>query len=136
MAMIAETFAEVRAELDADLVGDGVSNDAITHEFLALLRYQNQEHTIEVPVSPAELASGDATAIEARFHDRYEAEYTYRLDAPVEFVGVHLTGRSDAGKPDLVSEEPTPSASVEPRARRSVDFANEGVFDTPCYTHD
>lgn len=136
MPMIAETFADVCSEIDRDLVADGVSADAINHEFLARLRYQNQEHTIEVPVTESELSASDVTSIIARFHDRYEAEYTYCLDAPVEFVGVHITGRADAGKPDLIPEEHAIPGAVEPSTHRPVDFADDGVFYTPCFNGD
>ncbi len=136
MATIAQTFTDVRIELDENMMADGVPQDAIRHEYLARLRYQNQEHTIEVPVDEDELNGGAASPIIERFHDRYEAEYTYRLDAPVEFVGVHITGRADAGRPDLVDEERVDAGSVEPSAHRRVDFADEGVFETPCFRAD
>ena len=32
-------------------------------------------------------------AIADAFHAAYEREYTYRLDAPVEMVGIHLVAR-------------------------------------------
>ena len=37
-------------------------------------------------------------AIAAAFHESYEREYTYRLDAPVEFVGAHLVAIAEVGK--------------------------------------
>ena len=54
----------------------------------AKLRYENQEHGVEVALPDGPI---DAAAVARRsrtFHDVYEREYTYRLDAPVEFVGV------------------------------------------------
>ena len=62
------------------------------------LRYENQEHSVEVPLPDGAI---DAAAIERRsrdFHGAYEREYTYRLDAPVEFVGAHVVAIAEVGK--------------------------------------
>ena len=43
----------------------------------------------------------EAAAVEeiaTRFHTAYEREYTYRLDAPVEFVGAHVVAVAEVGK--------------------------------------
>ena len=61
-------------------------------------RYQNQEHTTEVLIEDGEVTDARLAEIEAAFHETYEREYTYRLDAPVEMVGIHLVASAEVGK--------------------------------------
>jgi N-methylhydantoinase A len=78
----------------------------------------------------------DAAAIDEiaeRFHRSYEREYTYRLDAPVEFVGTHVVATADVGKlaPAHLPRTGRDLASAG-KGRRQVDFEGDGV-DTPIY---
>ena len=73
-------------------------------------------------------------AIEASFHETYEREYTYRLDAPVEMVGIHLVASAEVGKLTMKSEEPTGTpASAALKGKRDVDYALEGVHEAAIY---
>ena len=75
-------------------------------------RYQNQEHSVEVPVDPgAAYGTADHQVLKARFHELYEREYTYRLDAPVEIVGLHLVAAAEVGKLKL-AEAPVSGAML------------------------
>ena len=73
-------------------------------------------------------------AIEAAFHETYEREYTYRLGAPVEMVGIHLVAAVEVGKLTMVEHEPS-GAGVEAarKDRREVDYALEGVHRAAIY---
>ena len=62
------------------------------------LRYVNQEHGVEVPLPDGAIDAAAVGEIETSFHSLYEREYTYRLDAAVELVGLHLVARADIGK--------------------------------------
>ena len=53
------------------------------------------------------------------FHELYEREYTYRLDAPVEFVGVHLVAIAEVGKLDAATAARSPARARRRRARAS-----------------
>ena len=91
----------------------------------ARLRYANQEHAVEVPLE----GIAETTAA---FHAAYEREYTYRLDAPVELVGVHLVALADVGR---LTPQPLPrTGSALPRTgSRTVDYATGGVHDAAIY---
>lgn len=68
------------------------------------------------------------------FHSSYEREYTYRLDAPVEFVGAHLVAIAEVGK--LSPERlPTTGRTVAEavKGHRSVDYATEGIHEATIY---
>ena len=73
-------------------------------------------------------------AIEADFHETYEREYTYRLDAPVEMVGIHLVAFAEVGKLTMTKTKPG-SADAGPalKGAREVDYATEGVHEATIY---
>jgi N-methylhydantoinase A len=106
----------------------------VTVERFAQLRYQNQEHTTEVALTAADLETDQVAALIERFHVQYEAEYTYRLDAAVEFVGIHLVALADVGRPQL-TEQPLgeSDAAAAKIGQRSVDFATEGTHTADRY---
>ena len=61
-------------------------------------RYQNQEHSVEVALGLGPIDTKMVADLIDRFHAVYEREYTYRLDAPVEIVGLHLVASAEVGK--------------------------------------
>ena len=76
-------------------------------------------------------------AVSDAFHAAYEREYTYRLDAPVEFVGLHLVARADIGKLEPVKLPKTSRRVGDARkGRREVDYALEGVHTADIYDGD
>jgi N-methylhydantoinase A len=79
----------------------------------------------------------DAAAVEsllARFHEVYEREYTYRLDAPVEVVGLHLIASAEVGKLEL-ARLPTSGATIDAarKGSRLVDYATEGEHEADIF---
>jgi N-methylhydantoinase A len=117
---------------------EGVEPETLKLSALLRCRYQNQEHSVEVPVDP--LARYDAAAhaaLKARFHELYEREYTYRLAAPVEIVGLHLVAAAEVGKLAL-AEAPVSGAGLVAavKGRRAVDYATEGVHEATIYESD
>jgi N-methylhydantoinase A len=47
------------------------------------------------------LRDEDIRLVETSFHDLHEQHYTFRLDAPIEFVNFHLTAFGPVEKPEL-----------------------------------
>jgi N-methylhydantoinase A len=98
------------------------------------LRYENQEHGVEVPLPDGPIDAAAVMRIAETFHVSYEREYTYRLDAPVEFVGAHVVAIAEVGKlaPAMLT---TTGRTVEDarKGRREVDYATEGVHRADVY---
>ncbi len=80
------------------------SADKVSFQRYGKFRYQNQEHTTEVLVGGADHRWRLWPQIEAAFHDAYEREYTYRLQRPVELVGIHLVASAEVGKLEMKPE--------------------------------
>jgi N-methylhydantoinase A len=132
-ARIEAVFAEAEAKASATFEAEGVDAGKLNFLRYGKFRYQNQEHTTEV------LLAGPVTdealdQIAEDFHAAYEREYTYRLDAPVEMVGIHLVARAEVGKlemqPAALGDKDASSAQ---KTTREVDYALEGKHTAAIY---
>ena len=118
---------EVEAEAVAQFAEEGIAAEQLTLERFGRLRYENQEHGVEVPLPAGEIGEEAVREIVRRFHEAYEREYTYRLDAPVEFVGVHVVASADVGKLEPAT---LPVTGVElASAHRGTREVDDGLAD-------
>ena len=113
---------------------EGVAAEQVTFRRYGNLRYENQEHSVEVPLPAGRIDEAAVDEITETFHGSYEREYTYRLDAPTEFVGAHVVAIAEVGK-----LAPTPLPRTGRRlgdalkGRRAVDYATEGIHEADIY---
>ena len=112
---IEAAFAETETRARDRFASEGVDAGAVRLSRFGRFRYQNQEHTTEVPLGTDPVTAERVAAIEADFHETYEREYTYRLDAPVEMVGFHVVARVEIGKLTMTRREVTGRALDEAR---------------------
>jgi N-methylhydantoinase A len=117
-----------------DFVNGNVPADKVRISNLIRARYQNQEFAVEVPLGEGMPDAAMMTRLIADFHDAYEREYTYRLDAGVEIIGLHLIAASEVGKLEI-HRLPRTGAAIEGavKGRREVDYATEGVHQATIY---
>jgi N-methylhydantoinase A len=131
---IDDLLREVTDGALAQFDDEGVAAEQVRFARYGKLRYENQEHSVEVALPDGPVDAGAVAAIAETFHAVYEREYTYRLDAPIEFVGTHVVAIAEVGK---LTPVPLPAAtrSLEDArvGRRSVDFATDGVHDSDVY---
>lgn len=123
---IETAFAQVEAQASAQFAAEGFAEAKVTLRRYGKFRYQNQEHTVEVPL-PGTITDAGLAAISDAFHDAYEREYTYRLPAPVEMVGLHVVASAEVGKLTMAEAPLVPEdASATIKGHREVDYALEG----------
>ena len=129
-ATIAASLAEIEQGALHTFTQEGIAADTITFQRFGKFRYQNQEHTTEVLLPAGGIDAGSIDAIIENFHETYEREYTYRLAAPVELVGLHVVATSAVGKLKLEAQ-PLEGADISAavKGQRAVDFALEGVHE-------
>ena len=127
-------FAETEARAGAQFAAEGVAEKQVSFARYGKFRYQNQEHTTEVLLPEGRVTEDALAAIAEAFHETYEREYTYRLSAPVEMVGLHLVASAEVGKLEMVAA-PLGDADAGPalKGRRKVDYALEGVHEAAIY---
>ena len=127
-------FAETEDQARAQFAAEGIDASKVTFLRFGKFRYQNQEHTTEVLLPEGAVSDARLAEIEALFHDTYEREYTYRLNAPVEMVGIHLVASAEVGKLTMAAEAlGDADASGAEKGRRVVDFALDGQHESVIY---
>ncbi len=133
-AGIEAVFVDAENQARAQFGAEGVDGSRLTFKRYGKFRYQNQEHTTEVLIESGTITDARLGDIEATFHDTYEREYTYRLGAPVEMVGIHLVASAEVGKLTMKERAPsTASSQVALKGHRDVDYALEGVHLAAIY---
>ena len=137
VAALAELVGETRKQARDRFADERIAAERVNLVAHVKCRYQNQEHAVEV-LFPSDVVDADAVAgMLDRFHAVYEREYTYRLSAPVEIVGLHLVASAEVGKLEL-EKQPVTGASLTAalKGRRSVDYALEGIHLADIYDAD
>ena len=128
-SVFAETEEQAREQFEAE----GIDRNTVSFLRYGKFRYQNQEHTTEVLIDGS-VTSANLAKIEADFHETYEREYTYRLDTPVELVGIHLVASAEVGKLTMTKQVVGEAdASSALKGKRDVDYALEGVHEADIY---
>jgi N-methylhydantoinase A len=134
---IGATYDELAAEVAALFAADDVEAGRLAVIRYADIRYTGQEHSVKVEFPGGTI---DAALIERAaeaFHVAHEREYSFRLVAPVELVNFHVAGLLAVDKPGLprIGAGGRDAADAA-RGRRRVDFAEDGVHDTPIYRRE
>ena len=133
---IEAVFADAENNARATFAAEGVDPERLSFLRYGKFRYQNQEHTTNVPLD-GPVTDAALAGIAEDFHTLYEKEYTYRLEAPVEMVGIHLVARAEIGKLTMEPAEigpEDPSGAV--KGTRDVDYALEGTHEATIYDGD
>ena len=132
--LIEEVFAEAEEKASETFGAEGVSKDQVTFLRYGKFRYQNQEHTTEVLLDEGSVSDASLQKIAGDFHEAYEREYTYILDAPVEMVGIHLVAKAEVGKLKM-KPEPLGEADATPalKGTREINYALEGKHVASIY---
>ena len=135
--VIEDVFSEAETLALAQFAAENIDASKVEFQRYGKFRYQNQEHTTEVLIEAGAITPQRIAAIESAFHDLYEQEYTYRLNAPVEMVGIHLVASSEVGKLTMKKQELSGAdAQVALKGRRDVDYALEGIHSAAIYDRD
>ncbi len=130
-------FVETEARAIDDFERDDVNAERVCLERYGRFRYAGQEHTTEVLVGENDLTASGLDSLLERFGTIYEAEYTYRLDAPVEMVGLHVIATApNAGVMPAAAELGAADAAAAVGSTRAIDFADDGIHDSPVYHAD
>lgn len=130
---IETTFAEAEARALQQFELENIAPARVKFLRYGKFRYQNQEHTTEVLIDGG-VTDANLAEIEANFHNTYEREYTYRLDTPIELVGIHLVAAAEVGKLSVEKAElGNDDATAAHKDHRQVDYALEGIHEADIY---
>ena len=136
-AAIDRLIHEVVQRATTKYAAEGIAAERVSFLCYGRMRYQNQEHSVEVPIPGDGFDAASFDAVATAFHEIYERHYTYRLTAPVEFVGLHVVASATVGKLAVAERPVTGLALAETiKGRRRVDYALEGVHQATIYDGD
>jgi N-methylhydantoinase A len=137
VSKINDLLKEVSATALGQFQKENISKKQIRFLRYGKFRYENQEHAVEILLPEGTIQTKSIDTIAETFHQAYEREYTYRLTAPIEFVGTHIVALASIGKLNPVKLAVTGrKLSTAKKAERKVDFALEGIHMSNIYDGD
>jgi N-methylhydantoinase A len=136
-AQLAEAFTALEDESLRQFAAESIDRSRVRFHRYGRIRYQNQEHSVEIDLPPGDITADKLDAIREHFHASYEREYTYRLPAPVELVCFHLVAMAEVDKLTPQKRATTGRLTEEAvKGRREVDYAEAGVHKAAVYNGD
>jgi N-methylhydantoinase A len=132
VAAFARRLAALKAQVEHELVADGVGHERWSFRALGDLRYTGQFHEI-VCALPDDVASAyDAARLSTEFHRQHTALYGHADPAaPVEIVNLRVEGTGRLDKPRSAAIDAGRAGPLKPaRARAAVlgaDLRREAV---------
>lgn len=94
-------YADLHAAGNAALDEDGFSDDRKVFQAQAELRYQGQEHTVNVGLPGTVLQADDIATIIASFGEAHRAQYGHAMDDKVEVVTLRLRALGLLPRPEI-----------------------------------
>jgi N-methylhydantoinase A/oxoprolinase/acetone carboxylase beta subunit len=96
-----DAFAERETELHSQLVKDGRSDDEISIEWAADLRYQGQSYELKIPIGSKDFDERSIDELRESFHRSHEREFGHHFpDFEIELVNLRLTAVGSLPHPD------------------------------------
>ena len=133
-AAIETTLTETEDAARVQFGSEGVDLARLSFKRFGKFRYQNQEHTTEVALGDGAVTAARIAGIRSAFEAEYEREYTYRLDAPVEMVGIHVTATAQVGRMQVKRKKLSHASAKDAyKSSRRVDFAEDGILESAIY---
>lgn len=129
-----EAFKALEEGAYAEYEAENIAKEKISFKRYGRLRYQNQEHSTEIDLPDGEITAAEMESILEHFHESYEREYTYRLEAPVELVTYHLIATAEVDKLQprkLPATKGTAADAV--KSTREVDYLVDGIHKATIY---
>ena len=126
MPGLVAAYGELEADALSFFRSEGFDQAAVILARAADMRYVGQEHTVRVPVP-----GGAPTLAEvvASFGQRHESAFMFRLEAPAEFVTLHVAAIVHVPNPDHRAFAPTVERGRGVKGRRRVDFDQDGSHE-------
>src|SRR5262249_56646073 len=124
VAGLLAAYGELEAEALDFFRREGFGEDGVILARAADMRYLGQEHTVRVPVPGGEPSLGEVVA---GFAERHEGAFMFRLDAPAEFVSLHVAAMVHVPNPDLRAFAPSTDGGRAVKGKRRVGLHPGGV---------
>ena len=125
----------IAAEMEEEARGLLSKGKQLSVQVLFDLRYVGQEFALQIPITSAQLASGDVTAIRASFDAMHEHRYAHSSSTEkIEIINVRMIALGNRTKlrfPDIAG-----GASTARPGSRQVVFDDNTPVETAVYARD
>ncbi|MEL6192443.1 MAG: hydantoinase/oxoprolinase family protein [Bacteroidota bacterium] len=137
LSFFTDKLEEMMLEAEQSYQEDGFSKEQIVYQYYADMRYAGQEHYVKVSFNYQFGSRLPLEALQADFHLQHKKQYTFQLDAPIEWVNFHLVASVPVPKPSF-PEQPHQENSKTPAiyAESKVDFGSFGTHTSMIYERD
>ena len=131
---INKAFSALEEKAYQEYLSENIESKRVHFLRYGRCRYQNQEHSVEFALPPGAITPDYINTMLEDFHQNYQREYTYRLDAPAEIVCYHLIAIAEVDK--LKPEKrPMTGRKLEStiKGKRLVDFVEAGILESTIF---
>src|SRR5438445_647559 len=133
MSSVYRRYDELERDALVFFKHEGFDTATVVTARAADMRYAGQEHTVPVPVPDAQASLAEVTP---RFHEQNDSSFMFRLDGPVEFVNLQLTGLVRVPNTHLPAFAPRAAKGAASKGRRRVDFDEDGIHEASLYERE
>ncbi len=120
-------IAHMRQSAKQSYLDDGICEQDLYNQLFFKLRYQGQEHSIEVRIENDITDAESLRQVISAFQDAYEKEYAYRLESGVELVGYHYVAFAKVQKSMPAQKVKTGKTVADiTKGSRQVDYLLDG----------
>ncbi len=131
------TFRQMEQEALDQLSTEEIGKEMTVFRRFVDVRYEGQEHTVQVPVSPGLLGECDVKNIRNRFDELHEMYYSFHLGDEAEVVNIRLVAFGSVRKPLMkLHDGANRSLKTAVKGTRDVDFDDFGVHTSTVYERD
>jgi N-methylhydantoinase A len=129
-------LAEMKSRAVEQLKSEGVTEADIRYEPVLDVRYSGQEHTVATPAQEIADANGNVAAVQKRFNQLHQKQYTFSLTDPLEVVNVRLTAFGRVKKAALKPGRVSTNKTARPKGSRKVYLDESGFKKVSMYERD
>jgi N-methylhydantoinase A len=136
---IREVFSSLAADAAETLDREGVPRKAQQLLYAIDMRYENQEHTLSIPLGVAAVQDDSVDRLRDQFAERHLSSYGYVVSDPIVVVTYRVRAVGGLEKPTTASSSSSQSIPSSPheKARRSVRHRESGgILDCAIYDRD
>ena len=135
---LAEAFDQLKAKAASVLERENIPPARRQALCVVDMRYENQEHTLSVPLADETLGALKVDELRSRFDEHHRAAYGYAITDPVELVTYRVRAAGSLEKPRRPSLSSGPSSGEHAlrKHRRASHRESGGDFEWAIYERE
>jgi N-methylhydantoinase A len=134
---VADELDRLRSEASEWLRSEGVVEDDRRYDYFADCRYFRQDIQLSIPVTLETLRGGAGLdAVKEAFEARYDLQFDFSLDAPLEIANLRVIGRGEVDGVELREQPLGDETPSDARTGYHDVYFEERYRETPIYDRE